>query len=131
VGEEALVESQIEESIALVNALDRQGDSPTRAAWYFFPDANEWRLLIAGPTFDALLPEKEAQVYRNIAKAMESAQLAAVSIADVKVVRTDFPLLEATKFLIRTPSSGTVRAHFKDNTINGMFLKEMLVLRAA
>ena len=59
-GEEASVESQITESIALINALDASGAAPVFAAWYFFDDANEWRLIIAGPAFDALLPRQEA-----------------------------------------------------------------------
>jgi hypothetical protein len=33
--------------------------------------------------------------------------------------------------VIKTPADGVVRAHFRDNTFNGVFVKEMLVLRAA
>lgn len=54
-----------------------------------------------------------------------------MTIADVKLVRTDDPVLAATKFVLKTPQSAVVRAHFRDNTFNGIFVKEMLVLRAA
>jgi methionine salvage enolase-phosphatase E1 len=129
--EEALVESLIGDSGELVKALDDQGDSPTNVLWYFFSDAAEWRLLLAGPQFDGLLPKDEAQAYQRIADAIGKAGVETLSIADVKLVRTDDPVLAATKFVLRTSPSAVVRAHFHDNIFNGIFVKEMLVLRAA
>ncbi|HVC21110.1 MAG TPA: hypothetical protein VNE16_13610 [Vicinamibacterales bacterium] len=129
--EETLVESLITDSVKLVEALDRQGDGPSNALWYFFSDAEQWRLLIAGSTFDQLLPKDEAQAYKKIATAIDEADIDSLTIADVKLVRTDDTLLVATKFALRTPSDRVVRAHFRDNTFNGIFVKEMLVLRAA
>ena len=129
--EEALVESSVTDSVKLVEELDKQGDTPSNVLWYFFSDAEVWRLLVAGKTFDALLPREESQAYQKIARAIGSAKLTSLSIADVKVVRTDDSLLVATKCVIKTPANGVVRAHFRDNTFNGVFVKEMLVLRAA
>jgi hypothetical protein len=129
--EEALVESLIADSVRLVAELDGQGDDPTNALWYYFSDADEWRLLIAGPTFDSLLPKQEPQAYQRLATAISRAALDSLTIANVKLVRTDDPVLVATKFVIRTPAHAVVRAHFRDNTFNGVFVKEMLVLRAA
>ena len=129
--EEALVESLVADSVKLVEVLDKHGDSPSNALWYFFSDADEWRLLIAGRTFDGLLPKNEARAYQKIAGAIGKVSLGSLTIADVKLVRTDDPVLVATKFVVRTPAHGVVRAHFRDNTFNGIFVKEMLVLRAA
>lgn len=129
--EEALVESNVTDSVKLVEQLDKQGDTPSNVLWNFFSDAEVWRLLVAGRTFDSLLPREESQAYQKIAKAIGSAKLTSLSIADVKLVRTDDSLLVATKLVIKTPADGVVRAHFRDNTFNGIFVKEMLVLRAA
>jgi hypothetical protein len=129
--EEALVESLIEDSIKLVQQLDAQGDNPTNVVWYFYSDAEEWRLLMAGPSFDGLLPKDEAPAYQKVAKVLASLKLDSLTIADVKIVRTDDTLLSATKFVLRTSPTGVVRAHFRDNTFNGVFVKQMLVLRAA
>lgn len=129
--EETLVESLITDSIQLVRQLDTQGDNPTNALWYFYSDVEEWRLLVAGPSFDALLPQNEDQAYQKVAKAISKSGLDSLTIADVKLVRTDDPLLSATKFVLKTPPTSVVRAHFRDNTFNGFFVKEMLVLRAA
>jgi hypothetical protein len=129
--EEALVESLVADSVKLVEELDKQGDDPSNALWYYFSDAEEWRFLIAGLTFDQLLPKNEDQAYQKVATAITKASLNSLTIADVKLIRMDDPLLVATKFVIRTPARGVVRAHFRDNTFNGIFVKEMLVLRAA
>jgi methionine salvage enolase-phosphatase E1 len=129
--EETLVESLVGDSVELVKALDGQGDNPTNALWYFFSDAEEWRLLVAGPAFDRLLPKDEEQAYQKIAQAIGSAKVDTLTIADVKLVKTDDAILAATKFVLKTPQSAVVRAHFRDNTFNGIFVKEMLVLRAA
>jgi hypothetical protein len=129
--EEALVESLVADSVKLVEELDRQGDDPSNALWYYFSDAEEWRFLIAGSSFDRLLPKNQGQAYQNLAQAITKANLDSLSIADVKLVRTDDPLLVATKLAIQTPTHGVVRAHFRENTFGGIYVKEMLVLRAA
>ena len=129
--EEALVESQIADSVSLVRSLDNQGDKPSAVVWYYFPDAEEWRLLIAGPTFDALLPKEEARAYQRVAEALSMTQVDSLSIGEIKIVRTDYPMLNATRFLMKTDPDAIVRAHFRDNSVNGIFIKEMLILRAA
>jgi len=130
-GEEALVESQISDTISLVRSLEGQGDNPSSVVWYYFPDADEWRLLLAGASFDALLPGEESRAYQKVAEALTKAEVTSLTIGEVKLVKTDYPLLKATKFLIGTPPDAMVRAHFKDNRVNGIFIKEMLVLRSS
>lgn len=127
-GEEALVESQVADSISLVGSLDAQGDQPSAAVWYYFPDAEEWRLLIAGPRFDALLP-KEA--YGRVVEALNKAQVSSVSIGQIKIVRTGDPMLNAVRVLMTTSPNAIVRAYFRDNRVKDVFIKEMLVLRSA
>jgi hypothetical protein len=129
--EEALVESLIQDSVRLVEEFDRRGDTPTNALWYYFSDADEWRFLIAGPTFDSLLPQQQIQAYEKLGRAIANANLVSLSIGTVKLVRTDDPLLVATRFVVKTAPNGVIRAHFRDNVFNGIFVKEMLVLRAA
>ncbi len=129
--EETLVESLISDSITLVQELDKQAPGPSNVIWYYFSDAEVWRLLIAGPTFDQLLPKEEVRAYEICAKAITGAHLNSLTIADVKLIRTNDPVLVATKFVLRTPANGIVRAHFRDNVFNGIFVKEMLILRAA
>src|SRR5258705_3827603 len=130
-GEETLVESPISSSISLVKSLEGQGNKPSIVVWYYFPDAEEWRLLLAGPSFDALLAREESRAYQRVAEALNRAGVKSLTIGEIKLVKTDYPLLKAMRFLIGTPPDAIVRAHFKDNSINGIFIKEMLVLRSS
>jgi hypothetical protein len=86
---------------------------------------------VAGRAFDALLPEAEDRAYERVAKAIAEADLDSLTIADVKLARTDDPLLVATKSAVHTAPDRVVRAHFRNNLFKGIFVKEMLVLRAA
>lgn len=130
-GQSAVVESQIADAISLVKNLDKTGAAPTLAMWYFYDDAGEWRLVLAGPTFDALLPKQEAVAYRRLAEAMASLSLSSLSLSDLKLVTTKSPLVQAIRLLVGTPPDGVVRAHFSDTTLNGIFIKEMIVIRSA
>lgn len=130
-GEKTLVESQIDDAVQLIHKLDADGNSPSLSAWYYYDDADEWRLIVAGPTFDALLPKQEPIAYRKLTEAITKLNLTSLSISDLKLLRTNSPLLQAIHLLIGTDPKGIVRAHFTNNTINGIFMKEMLILRSA
>ena len=130
-GEKALVDSQVADGIAFIQKLDSEGAAPTLAVWYYYDDAAEWRLLIAGPTFDALLPKQEPLAYRKIAEAMAATTLSSLTLSDVKIVNSQSALPQALRFLIGTDPNGIVRAHFSDTTLNRIFIKEMIVLRSA
>ena len=76
-GEKALVESLISDAVALITKLDETGISPTFAAWYYYDDADEWRLLIASPALDPLMQKQEAVAYRKVIETLASTSPAA------------------------------------------------------
>ena len=130
-GEEALVESRVSDSVSLVRELDAESATPSYAAWNYFSDAGEWRFLLAGPSFDALLPGQQSRAYQKVAEALGKAKVMSLGIGEIKLVRTDYPLVMATRFMMGTAPDAIVRAHFKDNSVNGIFIKEMLLLRSS
>lgn len=130
-GETALVEGQIADAVALVQNLDARGDAPTLAAWYLYDDANEWRLLIAGPTFDAVLQKQEPIAYQKIVEALAEAMPTSLAISDVKLIGSKTALPSAIRMMIGTGPAGITRAHCIASTINGIFIKEMIVIRSA
>jgi len=101
------------------------------AIWYFYDDADEWRLLLAGPAFDALLPKQEAIAYRKLAEAMSSLSLPSLGVSDLKLIETKSPLAQSLRRLVGTGPQGIVRAHFTNTTLNGIFIKEMIIMRSA
>jgi hypothetical protein len=130
-GEKTLVESKIADAIRLIQKLDADGNSPSLAAWYFYDDVDEWRLLIAGPAFDTLLPKQEPIAYRKLVEAIASLSLSSLYVSDLKLLTTNSPLPRALRILVRTAPTGIVQTHFTDTTLNGIFMKEMFILRSA
>ena len=130
-GEKALVENQIADAIKLIQKLDADGRAPSLAAWYYYDDADEWRLLIAGSTFDVSRPKDEAVAYKYLVETMASLSLSSLTISDLKLVSTKSPLRQALRLLIGTGPDGIVQVHCTNNTVNGIFIKEMVILRSA
>jgi hypothetical protein len=130
-GEKTLVESQIADSNELIKYLDSSGYQPSFAVWYYYGDADEWRFLIAGEKLDGYLPKQEPLAYRVIAEAINEKNLSSINLSEIKIVRSDEPITQTVKFLVRTEPTGIVRAYFTDTTINGIFVKEMVILRSA
>lgn len=130
-GEKALVESLVTDAVNLIKKLDEIATSPTFVAWYYYDDADEWRLLVASPILDPLLQRQEAVAYRKVIEALSSIAPAALSISDLKLVSTTYQLLQALKFLVRTGPLGIARMHFKSLTMNGIFISEVIILRSA
>ncbi|MDQ7842039.1 MAG: hypothetical protein RDU83_13620 [bacterium] len=130
-GEEALVESLVSDAVELIKKLDELAIPPTFVAWYYYDDADEWRLLIACPALDPLLQRQEAVAYRKVIEALSSTSPSALGISDLKLVATTYQLLQALKFLVHTGPQGISRVHCTDCTMNGIFIKEVLILRSA
>jgi len=131
-GEKTLVvDSRLTDAIQLIKKLDSMQANPTLAVWYFYDDAGEWRLLVAGPFFDALLQKQEPVAYRKIVDAMAEIPLSSLTVSDIKLVPSESALANAIRRLVKTSGDATVNAHFSDTTLNGIFIKEMVVLRSS
>jgi len=63
--EEALAESSVTDSVKLVEELDKQGDTPSNVLWYFFSDAEVWRLLVAGKSLAGTAQAAGAEGYER------------------------------------------------------------------
>jgi len=129
-GEKTLVESKIADSIELIKQLDASGYQPSLAVWYYYDDTDEWRLIIVGEKFDQYLPRQEPLAYRAIAEAINEKDLSSINISEVKIIKSDQPLAKTFKFLVRSDPTGITREHFIDTTVNGIFIKEMIILRS-
>lgn len=130
-GEKTLVENLVTDAVGLIQKLDEVGPPPTFAAWYYYDDADEWRFLVASPALDILLPKQEAVAYRKVIEALSSSSPTGLGISDLKLVATKYPLLQALKLLVRTGPKDIARVSFKDCMMNGIFIKEVVVLRSA
>jgi len=129
--ETALVEGLIQDAIELVQQLDGNEYKPSKAVWYYYDDVDAWRLIIVSSEFDKLLPKSEPLAYKIIAEAINAKNLASLSISEVKLMKSDDPLIGTLGFLISTGPDNIMQANFSNTTINGIFIKDMIILRSA
>lgn len=129
--EAAMVEGLIEDSIELIKKLDEGNYKPSKVIWYYYDDVDSWRLIISGDKFDKLLPKQEPHAYKIIAEAVNAKNLSSLSISEVKLMKGDDPLLGTLGFLVGTGPDNIIRANFSDTTLNGIFIKDMIIMRSA
>lgn len=127
----ALVETKLEDVRSLVEVLDKSDLKPELVAWYYYDDLDDWRLVLAGVNVDNYLSGKEAIAYKKIAEIIRDNDLSKIELADIKFVRRDNPLIKALGFLVRTTDDEFSCTGFSATTFNGVFIKEVILLRSA
>ncbi len=120
----------IEAGAELTAKLDEVGLPITAALWLFTPELNEWRLLFASPEVNSAGPRG---VYEKIRQAVEAlgTKGASVPLSIIGVLDAEADLARLLKVAIRTPESGLGRIRFSKNVINGHFIDDALIYRAA
>ncbi len=127
-----MVESQltrelIEEGATLVEGLDKAGESPDAALWFYFPDVGAWKLLLAegkvGPT-------GPRDVYRTIQKTLQSLRnkITHLSLQDVAVAKPEAPLIQLLRQAVAT-GPGISGIRFTGNVINGVPIEDAYIYR--
>ena len=116
-----LVEPFIEAGRKLVEALDRASFPIEAAVWRYFPDASEWRLVIASKLVDQVGP-------RETYKTLQPLLGTDLSLRDVSVVSPQDDFVRLLRKAIRTgPGISSIR--FTGNTIDGVFIEDALIYR--
>ncbi len=119
----------IDAGAELTKKLDESGLPVTTALWLFAPELNEWRLLFASPDVGTKGPrdvyEKIQQAINQLGDKASAAPLSVVGLLDA-----DADLVRLLKVAIRT-GPGVNRIRFSKNVINGHFIDDALIYRAA
>jgi hypothetical protein len=126
---EHLTGVMIDAGAELTLTLDRVGLPITTALWLFVPDLNEWRLLFASPEVATKGPR---DVYEKIQGALGllGDKAAAVPLSMIGLLDANADLVRLLKGAIRT-GPGINRIRFSKNVINGHFIDDALIYRAA
>jgi hypothetical protein len=124
-----LTSAMIDAGADLTTKLDEIGLPVTSAFWLFVPEMNEWRLLFASPEVRTTGPRG---VYEKIRQAIEDlgAKAATVPLSVVGVLDPNEDLVRLLRTAVRA-EAGLNRIRFSKNVINGHFIDDALIYRAA
>ncbi|HEX9652121.1 MAG TPA: hypothetical protein VGA99_00290, partial [bacterium] len=96
-----LTNELIEAGKVLVHELDKAGLRPAAAFWFYFPDVQAWKLVIAESRVGANGPkEVYKQVQRILSKLSKYQDI--LSLMDVTLVRPDEPVVLLIRRAMRT-----------------------------
>jgi hypothetical protein len=122
-----LVSTDVEMGSELLKILDEAAFPVTAAAWIYFPDVDEWRLVIRTPRV-----EKDLQgALRELAAAMDAKGdlRTRLDLSRVKLVPPKDKILAAMSSMVRVDGISNIR--FSRNVINGMVIDDALIYRLA
>jgi hypothetical protein len=122
-----LVDSDIEMGREAVQILDGAKFPVTGAAWIYFSDADEWRLVIRTPVAGRDL----RQAYLDLALALDKKGdlRERLNLARVKLVPPNDRMLQAMGSAIKIDGLNQVR--FSSNVVNGIYIDDALIYRLA
>lgn len=122
----ALVEVNIENGKKLVEALDKAHFKVYAALWFYLPDTDDWRFMIATPLFDEKGPKEAYTLIQSILKKMP--QPFGIALKDVSVVSPKHGLIQLMRSAIST-GPGISGIRFTRNTVNNVFIEDAYIYR--
>lgn len=125
-GKATLVDDDMEAGKALLKKLDKTKFDVKAALWFYMPDPEEWRLILASPTVDAEGPKK---AYEKVQSQLQgSGQKDKLSLQNISLVSPRDNLIKLLKSAIKT---GKVISNirFTQNVINGVFIEDAYIYR--
>jgi len=122
-----LVEADVEMGRELLKILDAANFPVTGAAWVYYADAGEWRLLIRTPKAERDL----LGALREVAGAMDAVGdlRGRIDLTRIKLVPPKDRTLAAMSSVVRVEGISSVR--FSRNMINGILIDDALIYRLA
>lgn len=122
-----LVKEDIDAGMELLRVLDSRNFPITGAAWIYFPDIEEWRLVIRTPRVEKNLQS----ALLEIANAMDAAGdlRSRLNLSRMKLVPPSDRMLQAMGTVVR--ASGLSKIRFSKNLINGIYIDDALIYRLA
>jgi len=122
-----LVKDDVEAGMELLRVLDASNFPITGAAWIYFPDIEEWRLVIRSPRAEQNLQG----ALLDIAIAMDAAGdlRSRLDLSRMKLVPPSDRMLQAMGSVVHAPGLSNIR--FSKNLINGIYIDDALIYRLA
>jgi hypothetical protein len=124
---EFLVDENIEEGAKLIYELDQNNFRIDAALWFYFTEAEEWRLIIATPIIDKKGP---LSAYRKVIELIKKEKIFFYTpIRKLTILSPHDPLIKLLKIAIKTEPSSITRIRFQNNVINNVPIDDALIYR--
>ena len=125
--DEILTKEMIKNGAALIGKLDERSLQPDAALWFYFPDIQQWKLLIADVKVGQTGPK---ELYRKIQQILAefSDEIEDIKLDDIALVKPDAPIITLLRVAIRT-GPGISGVRFQKNVINGVLIEDSYIYR--
>lgn len=125
--ETILTKEMMEIGAILVRKLDERGMSPEAALWLYFPEEEQWKLVVAESKLGISGPKK---IYQKIQQILAdfADELSGLSLADVSLAKPDAPIIALLRVAMRT-GPGISGIRFKNNVVNGTLIEDAYIYR--
>lgn len=127
-----MVENQLRKELidagaALIRKLDESGLQPDAAFWFYFPDAQVWKLVVAEIKVGKNGPK---EVYRLIQRMLGKGnpEFEELSLDDLALIKPDAPLVTLLRTAVHT-GSGVHGIRFSNNVVNGTVIEDAYIYR--
>ena len=124
-----LVEKDIRDGETLLRRLDRDGFRATAAFWYWEPEDEKWRLIIATPLVKDKGPREAYMKLDNSARRIRKKGFALNSM-HVQLVKEEEELPSALRRAVKT-GRNIAGIRFSRNVIDGTYIEDAYIYRAA
>jgi len=122
----SLSSGQIKAGETLLRRLDADGIKVDAALWFYFPDKENWKLVLSLPEVIRLGPKA---AYKEVQRVLSSADdPVGISLVDVTVARLNSDILNLLRTAIGT-GPGISQIRFSKNVINGHLIEDALIYR--
>ncbi len=111
----------------MIEALDRAGVSVSAAFWFYEPEEERYRLVLATPVYDSDGP---LEAYRVVQEVLD--QLPAnkrPSLTEINMVSPKNRIVQAIGKAVKT-GPGIAGIRFARNTINGVYVDDAWIYRS-
>ncbi len=122
-----LTKEMIQAGSQLLELLDRANFRARACFWFYFPESDRWRFVVASPEVRARGPHA---VYRKIQRFARRIPHASELFApgDVTVVKDTDPLVVLLRKAVST-GPGISGIRFTSNSVNGTFIDDAYIYR--
>lgn len=122
-----LTKEMIEAGASFVRKLDEKDVQPDAAFWFYFPDIQQWKLVLAEVKLGSVGPR---EIYKRIQDVLYqfSEELKHLPLESITIAKPDAPIVALLRVAIRTgPTIAGIR--FTNNVINGVVVEDAYIYR--